>query len=154
MSHSHEVAGSSAWHRKPKNVALRMQSLCGVRLSMVCSSPVGRRRRCPLRSIQLQRCHQRSVTHPAPARCRTLGFHGRPHREPSQRAGFPFTYHGRFARESFRGMLGVHLRHGLHVRRVSFRTAYAEGFSRLVTSTTAPITTGWSFICTVWVGGY
>jgi len=47
----------------------------------------------------------------------------------------------------FRGLLGVHCRYGLRTRGVANTTLSIEGFSRFVTSTTAPIATGWSDSC-------
>jgi hypothetical protein len=49
----------------------------------------------------------------------------------------------------FRGLLGVHSRYGLHTRAVTvFRDSFTEGFNRFVTSTVAPVASGWS-ICRV-----
>ena len=44
----------------------------------------------------------------------------------------------------FRGLLDVHSRFGLHVRQVNYLTFYTRGFDGFVTSTIAPIATGWS----------
>jgi len=41
-------------------------------------------------------------------------------------------------------LLSVHSRYGLHTRQTPHRALFTEGFSRFVTSTTAPIATGWS----------
>jgi hypothetical protein len=43
------------------------------------------------------------------------------------------------------GLLGVHSRYGLHTRAVTvFRDTLSEGFSYFVTSTAAPVASGWS----------
>ena len=45
----------------------------------------------------------------------------------------------------FEGLLGVHLRYGLHTRAVTvFRDTLSEGFSQFVTSLAAPVASGWS----------
>jgi hypothetical protein len=44
-------------------------------------------------------------------------------------------------------LLGVYLHYGLHTRQVTDMTLYTGGFSRFVTSTTAPIATGWNESC-------
>ncbi len=51
---------------------------------------------------------------------------------------------GRLLHCRFRGLLSVHLRYGLHARRVAIATLYIEGFSSFVASTAASIATGWS----------
>src|ERR1035437_8815922 len=52
---------------------------------------------------------------------------------------------GRPAHCPFRGLLGVHLRYGLHTRAATvFRDTLSEGFSHFVTSMTAPVASGWS----------
>ena len=52
---------------------------------------------------------------------------------------------GRPARRPFRGLLGVHLRYGLHTRAVTvYRDTLSEGFSHFVTSMTAPVASGWN----------
>src|SRR6266851_8134888 len=51
---------------------------------------------------------------------------------------------GRLLHHCFRGLLSVHLRYGLHARRVAFATLCTRGFSSLVASTAALIATGWS----------
>jgi hypothetical protein len=57
----------------------------------------------------------------------------------------PKTLSGRPARRPFRGLLGVHLRYGLHTRAVTvYRDTLSEGFSHFVTSMTAPVASGWS----------
>ena len=43
------------------------------------------------------------------------------------------------------GLLGVHLRYGLHTRAATvFRGTLSEGFSHFVTSIAAPVASGWS----------
>jgi hypothetical protein len=51
---------------------------------------------------------------------------------------------GRLLRYTFRGLLSVYSRYGLHARQVAFATLYTGGFSGFVASTPAPIATGWS----------
>jgi len=42
-------------------------------------------------------------------------------------------------------LLGVHSRYGLYTRTVTvFRDSFTEGFNRFVTSTVAPVASGWS----------
>jgi len=42
-------------------------------------------------------------------------------------------------------LLGVHSRYGLYTRAVTvFRDSFTEGFNRFVTSTVAPVASGWS----------
>ena len=62
-------------------------------------------------------------------------------------SAFPEIVAGRLPHHVFRGLLGVHSRYGLHTRQVTFMTLYTGGFSRFVTSTTAPIATGWNESC-------
>jgi|tagenome__1003787_1003787.scaffolds.fasta_scaffold17655907_1 hypothetical protein len=62
-------------------------------------------------------------------------------------AAFPEKLTGRLPHYVFRDLLSVHSRYGLHTRRVTYLTLYTGGFSRFVTSATAPITTGWSESC-------
>src|SRR5437016_13606399 len=57
---------------------------------------------------------------------------------------FPGTLPGRLLQSTYRGLLSVYSRYGLHTRQAPFRALFTEGFSRFVTSTTAPIATGWS----------
>ncbi|NYF54122.1 hypothetical protein [Tunturiibacter gelidoferens] len=59
-------------------------------------------------------------------------------------AAFPDFWAGRLPHCVFRGLLSVHSRYGLHTCQVTYMTLYTGGFSRFVTSTTAPIATGWS----------
>src|SRR6267154_891869 len=51
--------------------------------------------------------------------------------------------------KTFRGLLGVHACYGLPARGVANATLCIEGFGSFVTSTTAPIATGWSNSCQV-----
>jgi len=51
--------------------------------------------------------------------------------------------------KTFRGLLGVHACYGLPARGVANATLCIEGFGSIVTSTTAPIATGWSNSCQV-----
>ena len=64
-------------------------------------------------------------------------------------AAFPVFQPGRLPHYPFRGLLSVHKHYGLHVRRVTYMTLYTEGFNRFVSSTIAPIATGWSETCRV-----
>ena len=57
----------------------------------------------------------------------------------------PIWRSGRPAHRPFRGLLGVHLRYGLHTRAVTvYRDTLIEGFSHFVTSIAAPVASGWS----------
>jgi hypothetical protein len=60
---------------------------------------------------------------------------------------FPEIMAGRLPHCVFRGLLSVHSRYGLHTCQVTDMTLYTGGFSRFVTSTTAPIATGWNESC-------
>jgi len=51
---------------------------------------------------------------------------------------------GRRPHWTFRGLLDVHSRYGLSTRRVAKRPVCLEGSDGFVTSTAAPIATGWS----------
>ncbi len=62
-------------------------------------------------------------------------------------SAFPEIMAGRLPHQGFRGLLSVHSRYGLHTHQVTFMTLYTGGFSRFVTSTTAPIATGWNESC-------
>ncbi|WP_437222472.1 hypothetical protein SH661x_002795 [Planctomicrobium sp. SH661] len=62
----------------------------------------------------------------------------------SMSAAFPVRLAGRLPHCGFRGLLGVHLRYGLNARGIANATLYIEGFDGFVTSTAAPIATGWS----------
>jgi hypothetical protein len=64
-------------------------------------------------------------------------------------AAFPEILAGRLLHWAFRGLLSVHSRYGLRIRQVTYMTLYTRGFSRFVTSTTAPVATGWSNSCRV-----
>ena len=65
---------------------------------------------------------------------------------PSMSA-FPVFRPGRLPHRAFRGLLSVHSCYGLHGRQVTYMTFYTRGFNRFVTSTIAPIATGWSESC-------
>jgi hypothetical protein len=60
----------------------------------------------------------------------------------------PIRGSGRLAHRPFRGLLGVHSRYGLHTRHVTvYRDALTtRGFNCLVTSTVAPVASGWSIL--------
>ena len=60
---------------------------------------------------------------------------------------FPVFTPGRLPHHTFRGLLSVHSHYGLRGRQVPYRTLYTRGFSRFVTSTTAPVATGRSESC-------
>ena len=60
---------------------------------------------------------------------------------------FPVASPGRLPHHPFRGLLSVHSHYGLRGRQVPYRTLYTRGFSRFVTSTTAPVATGRSESC-------
>jgi hypothetical protein len=49
-----------------------------------------------------------------------------------------------FGSESFRGLLSVHSRYGLHARQVTYATLYTGGSDGFVSSAAAPIASGWS----------
>jgi hypothetical protein len=59
-------------------------------------------------------------------------------------AAFPFLVQGRRPHWSFRGLLNVHSRYGLPARCTAVRYICLEGSDGFVTSTAAPIATGWS----------
>ena len=63
---------------------------------------------------------------------------------PQRRRPSPMSTAGRLPRSDFRGLLGVHSRYGLPTRRVAGATRCLEGFGGFVTSTAAPIASGWS----------
>lgn len=60
---------------------------------------------------------------------------------------FPVLTPGRLPHHPFRGLLSVHSHYGLRGRQVPYRTLYTRGFSRFVTSTSAPVATGRSESC-------
>ena len=60
---------------------------------------------------------------------------------------FPVFTPGRLPHHAFRGLLSVHSHYGLRGRQVPYRTLYTRGFSRFVTSTSAPVATGRSESC-------
>ena len=57
---------------------------------------------------------------------------------------FPVCWAGQLLRCYFRGLLSVHSRYGLQARGVACATLSIGGFSGFVTSTAAPIATGWN----------
>src|SRR3954467_2952914 len=59
-------------------------------------------------------------------------------------SAFPVFAAGRLPHRAFRGLLGVHSRYGLPARGVAKATLCIEGSGGFVTSTAAPIATGWS----------
>ena len=59
-------------------------------------------------------------------------------------AAFPKFRVSRLLHYGFRGLLSVHSRYGLQTRRVAYATLYTGGLGGFVTSTAAPIATGWS----------
>jgi hypothetical protein len=59
-------------------------------------------------------------------------------------SAFPKLRMGRLLHYSFRGLLSVHSRYGLQTRRVAYATLYTRGLGGFVTSTAAPVATGWS----------
>jgi hypothetical protein len=59
-------------------------------------------------------------------------------------AAFPIPLLGRLPHFPFRGLLGVHACYGLSARGVAETTLCIEGFDSIVTSTAAPIATGWN----------
>jgi hypothetical protein len=64
-------------------------------------------------------------------------------------AAFPILLTGRLPHQPFRGLLGVHGCYGLPARGAASAALSIEGFGSFVTSTTAPIATGWSNSCRV-----
>jgi hypothetical protein len=71
-----------------------------------------------------------------------------PLNEPAT-AAFPIPLLGRLPHCAFRGLLGVHSRYGLPARGTAYAVLCIEGFGSFVTSTTAPIATGWNDSCRV-----
>jgi hypothetical protein len=59
-------------------------------------------------------------------------------------SAFPRFSAGQLLHHPFRGLHSVHDCYGLQTRQVACATLYTRGFSSFVTSTTAPIATGWS----------
>ena len=64
-------------------------------------------------------------------------------------AAFPVLWPGRLPHQPFRGLHGVRCRCSLRARQITYVILYNEGFGRFVSSTTAPIATGWSESCRV-----
>ena len=71
-----------------------------------------------------------------------------PYGEPVT-AAFPTDGLGRLPHLAFRGLLGVHVSYGLPARGTAETVLCIEGFGDFVTSTAAPIATGWNDICRV-----
>jgi len=71
------------------------------------------------------------------------GCSNRFHSSPAT-ATFPVRVQGRRPHWSFRGLLDVHSRYGLSARRAAKRPVCLEGSDGFVSSTAAPIATGWS----------
>ena len=67
----------------------------------------------------------------------------------SAMSAFPDFRAGRPPHCSFRGLLSVHSRWACVLAESPLRSFSIGGFSRFVTSTTAPIATGWSDRCRV-----
>jgi hypothetical protein len=59
-------------------------------------------------------------------------------------SAFPRFAAGQLLHHPFRGLHSVHICYGLQTCQVAKATLYTRGFSSFVTSTTAPIATGWS----------
>jgi hypothetical protein len=59
-------------------------------------------------------------------------------------SAFPIPLLGRLPHFPFRGLLGMYSRYGLSARGVAETTLSIEGFDSIVTSTAAPIATGWN----------
>ena len=70
-------------------------------------------------------------------------YSNRLHSSPAA-AAFPIFQLGRRPHWTFRGLLDVHACYGLSARRAASRPACLEGSDGFVTSTAAPIATGWS----------
>jgi hypothetical protein len=58
--------------------------------------------------------------------------------------GLPLLAVGRHLHCTFRGLLSVHSRYGLHARQVAYATLYTRGSDDFVSSIAALIATGWS----------
>ena len=57
-------------------------------------------------------------------------------------AAFPVYRAGQLPHRTFRGLLDVHSRYGLHLRGAAYTALSIEDFDSFVTSTAASITTG------------
>jgi len=64
-------------------------------------------------------------------------------------AAFPVSVPGRLPHQTFRGLLGVHSRYGLPARGAAWTALSIRSFGSIVTSTAAPIATGWNDSCRV-----
>jgi hypothetical protein len=58
--------------------------------------------------------------------------------------GLPLLAVGRLLHCTFRGLLSVYSRYGLHARQVAYATLYTRGSDDFVSSVAALIATGWS----------
>ena len=58
--------------------------------------------------------------------------------------GLPLLAVGRLLHYTFRGLLSVYSRYGLHARQVAYATLYTRGSDDFVSSVAALIATGWS----------
>ena len=115
--------------RHPKAPGLSLTGLRLVVADRALGLPVFRALSCvhAAATTPAQRLGVLSLTSPSPVSPSPKGLSGRPAHRP------------------FRGLLGVHSRYGLHTRAVTvFRDTLSEGFSYFVTSTAAPVASGWS----------
>jgi len=62
----------------------------------------------------------------------------------SASVGLPLLAVGRLLHCTFRGLLSVYSRYGLHARQVAYATLYTRGSDDFVSSVAALIATGWS----------
>jgi len=62
----------------------------------------------------------------------------------SASVGLPLLAVGRLLHYTFRGLLSVYSRYGLHARQVAYATLYTRGSDDFVSSVAALIATGWS----------
>jgi hypothetical protein len=62
-------------------------------------------------------------------------------------SAFPVFQPDRLPYYTFRGLLSVYSRYGLHDRQVTFVTLFTRGFNGFIASTAARIATGWSDSC-------
>ena len=62
----------------------------------------------------------------------------------STSVGLPLLAVGRLPHYTFRGLLSVYSRYGLHARQVAYATLYTRGSDDFVSSVAALIATGWS----------
>ena len=62
----------------------------------------------------------------------------------SASVGLPLLAVGRLLHCTFRGLLSVYSRYGLHARQVAYATLYTRGSDDFVSSVAALIATGWN----------